>query len=481
MYMLTLSQELGKEERDVMVRQAAGIALKNCLTSKDDTIKGQLHQRWLAVDGNTREQIKASLLSTLNSNNHQSGATAAQAIASIASAELPNNQWPHLIPQLLENATQQNSSERLKQATLEAIGYVCEEIQPAILQACSNQILTAVVQGARKEEQSMAVRHAAIVALHNSLEFVKSNFEKEAERNFIMQVVCEATVCPDLKVKKSAFECLVKIMHLYYHHMEYYMKSALFALTVEAMKSNEEEVAMQAVEFWSTVCDEEIELAMELAEANENGHVPQSGSRYYAKGALQYLVPILTHNLAKQNEHDDEDTWNIATASSVCLSLLANCCENDIVQYALPFVEQNIKNEDWHFREAAVLCFGSILEGPDVIRLAPLVTQALPMFISLMKDPCVQVRDTAAWTVGRVCDLLPETVLNDNYLIPLVTSLVEGLVDQPRVAANACWAFNTLSEARLLTMLLKMMMRMMKKFAHIVSLNPFKVLLRNSL
>jgi hypothetical protein len=32
------------------------------------------------------------------------------------------------------------------------------------------------------------------------------------------------------------------------------------------MKNTEEKVALQAVEFWSTVCEEEIELAVELQE-----------------------------------------------------------------------------------------------------------------------------------------------------------------------------------------------------------------------
>ena len=42
-----------------------------------------------------------------------------------------------------------------------------------------------------------------------------------------------------------------------------------------------------------------------------------------------------------------------------------------------------------------VTCFtGSILEGPDPTNLKPLVEQAMPMLIELLKDPSVAVRDT---------------------------------------------------------------------------------------
>lgn len=43
----------------------------------------------------------------------------------------------------------------------------------------SNEILTAVIHGARKEEPSQEVQLAAIQALLNSLEFVRDNFERE--------------------------------------------------------------------------------------------------------------------------------------------------------------------------------------------------------------------------------------------------------------------------------------------------------------
>ena len=51
--------------------------------------------------------------------------------------------------------------------------------KPEILSMRSNEILTAVIHGARKDEPSSEVQLAAINALYNSLEFVRDNFERE--------------------------------------------------------------------------------------------------------------------------------------------------------------------------------------------------------------------------------------------------------------------------------------------------------------
>ena len=121
--------------------------------------------------------------------------------------------------------------------------------KPEILSLRSNEILTAVIHGARKEEPSQDVQLAAIHALYNSLEFVRENFEREVhllsfppvsssykhtqgERNYIMQVVCEATQNPSVSVQVGAFECLVRIMSLYYDKMSLYMEQALFGVSM---------------------------------------------------------------------------------------------------------------------------------------------------------------------------------------------------------------------------------------------------------
>jgi importin subunit beta-1 len=94
---------------------------------------------------------------------------------------------------------------------------------------------------------------------------------------------------------------------------------------------------------------------------------------------------------------------------------------------------------------AAMMCdfffTGSILEGPNPENLKPVVEQAMPMLIDLLKDTSVVVRDTAAWTVGRVCEILPDAVINEHFLNPLLHAMVEGLNAEPRVASNVCWVW----------------------------------------
>ncbi|KAI6163618.1 armadillo-type protein [Pisolithus thermaeus] len=166
-YMLMLSSELANESSQIRIRNMAAFALKNNLSA----------------------HIKQEVLVTLASPFLRAGGFFAQVVAAIACVELLHDQWLDLI---------------------ELLGF-----QPEILSLRSNEILTAMIRGVRHHEPSSGVQLAAAHAPYNSLEFVHENFEREGERNHIMQVMCEATQNPLVSVQVGALECLVKIMALY--------------------------------------------------------------------------------------------------------------------------------------------------------------------------------------------------------------------------------------------------------------------------
>ena len=127
----------------------------------------------------------------------------------------------------------------------------------------------------RKDEADEEIRRAGTNALLNALEFVKTNFDNEVERNFIMQTVCETCTAESKELKSAAFECTVRVVELYYDKLAPYMQ-ALYTLTLQAIEKAthdpaEDEVGQQAIEFWSTICDEELELIEEAHEVEQRG------------------------------------------------------------------------------------------------------------------------------------------------------------------------------------------------------------------
>uniref|UniRef100_A0A669DMS9 Karyopherin (importin) beta 1 n=1 Tax=Oreochromis niloticus TaxID=8128 RepID=A0A669DMS9_ORENI len=178
-FLVELSKVLANPGNTQVARVAAGLQVKNSLTSKDPDVKAQYQQRWLAIDANARREIKNYVLQTLGTETYRPS-SASQCVAGIACAEIPVNQWPELIPQLVANVTDPSSTEHMKESTLEAIGYICQDI----------------------------VSHGEHVKAHHLL-LPKCSLTRDID-----------------------------------------------------------EVALQGIEFWSNVCDEEMDLAIEASEVS---------------------------------------------------------------------------------------------------------------------------------------------------------------------------------------------------------------------
>jgi len=444
-----LSTELATEGKDISSRQLAGLHIKNLLFAKDSAALDNKVNRWKALPAESRSPVKSLLIQALQSTESIARHTAAQASAEVAAIELPYNEWPEFLPGLTEVVNSTETADGIKVSALECLGFACERLAVGadMEQNATDCILTTIVSGINKDRPN-EIRLAAAVALRNSIVFTAGNMENVAERNMIMTAICEATQCPDARVRAAAYECIVNIAYQYYSKLREYM-TTLFQITFETIRKDEEQVALQALEFWSTVAEEELELLDEAADCKERGEavpVDRECMRYIA-GAIEHLAPMLTEVMSKQDEDADEGTWNLSMAAGTCLTLVANTIEDLVVPAIMPFVQANIKSDNWRLREAATMSFSSILEGPSPDSIGPFVNQSIQVLLAALVDPHPMVKDSSAWTLGRICDLHVRSIPTETFPT-LVSSLGAILMTEaPRVSAQACFALHNLAAA----------------------------------
>lgn len=407
------------------------------------------------MDESVKSQVKSSLLGTLHASAADVAHTAAMVVAKVGAIEIPRNGWPELIHSLISNA--QNMEQRtLRQATLQAIGYLCEELgafeEDYLDQDTVNLVLTAVVGGMRPDETDVEIKLAATKALNNALEFASTNFKNEQERNYMMQVICQETLAQDPRVRQSSWECLVSIVEMYYVTLPAYINS-IFELTQRAVKDSEESVALQALEFWSSIAEEEAAIEDRKEIDPEDSELV---NHEFIKSLLPQLVPLTLGLLTQQEEGADEDAaWNVSLAAGTVLALSAVAVGDPIVGLVMPFVQENIQRnsspEDWRWREAATFAFGSILEGPRVPTLYALASSGLEYLLNALNDAHPQVKSTTAWTIGRIFEFvhgqpdLSQPLINAQNISHVVQVLLNAIRDEAHIAGKSCYAISQLA------------------------------------
>ena len=316
----------------------------------------------------------------------------------------------------------------------------------------SNQILSAIINGLRTDLPD-DLRAAAITALLNSLDFTSNNFNVDNERDAIMKAVCETTQCAVVDVRIKAFECFARIADLYYEKLPAYI-TTIFQLTTAAIKSDDTLVGQQAVEVWITLCDCEMAIIddRESGILGEDGQPPVLFS--IVEQAAPALLPFLLEAMTKQSDDiDDADEWNIALAAAQCLDFVANTIGDKVVDMVIPFVSANVTNTNWRFRDAAITAFGSIAEGATVHpsdregKMVAVVRGAAPVIVTCLQDTVPLVRESAAWTLGRLNES-HSTSIAPELVLPMVSALAVCLEDRhPQVASRACYAIANLASA----------------------------------
>ncbi|KAL3919234.1 MAG: hypothetical protein SGILL_003857, partial [Bacillariaceae sp.] len=434
---------------NIVARQLAGLVIKNALYAKDETLVAFKQQRWESLDAASRNSIKEPLMLAMRNSHQPVSHTAAQACAEIAAMELPHNQWEAFLPTLLENVRDANWPDNVKAASLECIGYCCERINilgKDVNEQQTDGMLNVIIDGINTNRPN-EVRLAAAAALRNSLGFAEKNMERPEECRAIMNAMMEATRSPDPSIRMMGYEGIVQVAVLYYSKLSEFM-TALYQLTTDTINSDtDENVVKSAIEFWTSLCEVEQDLIDDEAMYRSRGEQPPMPCMNYVNAALQHLVPILCTTLTKQEEDMDEDDFTVHMAGQLCLTNVSQTVEDAVVPVLSPFVQQHIGSTDWHYRDAAVMAFISMLEGPSQQAIGAYVQQAVSGLLGMLNDPSIVVRDSTAHCIARICLLhfpcIPQD-LYDQLFQALDAKCKEG---SPKVASQAASALFNVAQA----------------------------------
>ncbi|EEA05296.1 importin-beta N-terminal domain-containing protein [Cryptosporidium muris RN66] len=466
-YLVILADELHNESKPELSRQLAGLLLKNAVSAVELRLDIERRGMWISLPQQITNKIKSAVLESLLSPLASIRGAACQVIAKLGRVELPCQRWPELLPYLLR-LIQESKGDELslvhKRSALTALGYLCEDSRQLenevasviITDDISNQILTAIIQGMNDSDIETSL--AATKSFYFALFFARNNFKNEHERNLIFQVLCNLCGTEGVKrelLQTAAYECLVSIAAEYYEYLGPYLP-VIAPMVIKSIKGIYEPVAICCIEFWNTIADLEIDLVLDDEQNSLSIQVAPS-CLHYIRQIQSMLIPVMLETLLKQNDDDsDPESWTVAKAAGACLTLCAQLLGDNILEPTLSFIHANFSHTNWHNREAAVLAYGSILEGPSFQRMQPIVESSVTNLCQALNDNAVAVRDTCAWTIGRIVTFHPSIIFplvglapqqqqnNGNSLLAVL--LQRLLTDEARVCANICWVIHQLAE-----------------------------------
>ncbi|KAI5810296.1 armadillo-type protein [Peziza echinospora] len=148
-------------------------------------------------------------------------------------------------------------------------------------------------------------------------------------------------------------------------------------------------------------------------------------------------------------DEDPEDRWNLRKCSAAALDVLASVYHQPIFNIILPYLKDNIRSDQWPYREAAVLALGAVADG-CLEAVVPHLPELIPYLLTLLNDPEPLVRQITCWTLGRYAKWaahLPDEFLQQKYFVPMMEGLLTKMLDgNKRVQEAGASAFASLEE-----------------------------------
>lgn len=485
-------QGLQCSEQDYhLVRSAAGIMLKN-----------NVRNEWKSIPEDSLRLIKLAIPMGLQDKNSQIRNFAGNvATEIIRKGGLLG--WPELLPQLLDlisNTSGQTPNEA-QEGAVSAMAKICEDNFKMLMREVNGQrplnyVLPQLI--AATKSQLPKVRLGALTAIN-----VFTSRESQALLNSIDELLQHLFVLSadeSIDVRRQVCRAFVQLVEIRPDKLQPHI-SGLVDYILTQQKSDDEDLACEAAEFWLAVgehdnlwqalnpyinqiipvlleCmvysgediallggqsddeeeeDREEDIKPAFSKKSHTRNVANGDDTGEDKNASYQKLEGMDDGL-EDGEIDDYDEdgdenpderWTIRKCSAAALDVFARDFRGPVFEAILPYLSQNLKHEDWPHREAAVLALGAVAEGcMDVV--TPHLPELIPYLLSLLNDQEPVVRQITCWTLGRYSSWaahLPDENQKNMFFVPMMEGILSKMLDKNKKVQEAgASAFANLEE-----------------------------------
>ncbi|WCJ39923.1 transportin 1 [Euphorbia peplus] len=448
------------EGKSVEIRQAAGLLLKN-----------NLRTAYKALAPAYQQYIKSELLPCLGAADRHIRSTVGTIVSVVVQIGGVSG-WPELL-QALVNCLDSNDQNHMEGA-MDALSKICEDIP---------QVLDSDVPGLPDRPIKLFLPR-----FYNFFQSPHSSLRKLAlgsvnQYIMLMPAALYASMSQYLQglfvlahdtaaeVRKLVCAAFVQLIEVRPSVLEPHLKEVMEYI-LQVNKDGDEEVSLEACEFWSAYCDAQLppENLREflprlipvllsnmiytdddesLADAEEDESLPDRDQDLKPRFHSSRL-----HGSDSADDDDDDivNVWNLRKCSAAALDILSNVFGDEILPTFLPVVEGKLSakgDEAWKDREAAVLALGAVAEG-CINGLYPHLPQIVDFLIPLLDDKFPLIRSISCWTLSRFSKYIVQESGNEKgytQFDKVLMGLLRRILDSnKRVQEAACSAFATLEE-----------------------------------
>ena len=426
--LVSLSVELGNESSSPPTRQLAGILIKNIVSNAN--AQQQLEGLWQSIDQPTKQKIRENCLGSLAATDKSVRTSAAQAVASLASLDIPQGEWPQVLEILIQNSTNENLV--FRSSALKCLGFICEQLPKEVIsKELSNRVLSVIAHNLTLSND-LEILEIALMALRNSLSFNEEVFKNQVERAYLMGVLFQCMESTQPSIKKETLQIFCDIADLFYDQVGHNLIE-LGSLTYKVIEHEESSVAILAVEFWNIIADTE-RSKIEFGEST-NG---------YINTAVATLVPMLLSKIHLHEELDQED-WSLDKSIASTLDSVSRVVGDQLVDLCASYINQQIFSSDFKVRNGVMLVIGSILEGASSAKATLLLQECFGEVLKGMSESDAYLKTNSAWVLSRICSLQYNSLQNVAKIKEVLEFAIAGIEDE-KIASHCSWCIINIAE-----------------------------------